>query len=129
MKISELVHYIKRYKKRKWISSFIGMGITIPTLKHYREFEQSDLARSVSMSTQDIVNKIIGKGSTKPQPDDRSNVFPVRVYDKDNNLIREITSEQAREIAEQSFKQSTWRNKASQYKNKHGNAGNREEKK
>ena len=81
------------------------------------------------MSTQDIVNKIIGKGSTKAQPDDRSNVFPVRVYDKDNNLIREITSEQAREIAEQSFKQSTWRNKSKQYKNKYGNAGNREEKK
>ena len=129
MKISELVHYIKRYKKRKWISSFIGMGITIPTLKHYRVFEQSDLARAVSMSTQDIVNKITGKGSTKPQPDSRSNVFPVRIYDKDNNFIREITSEEVKEISAQAFKKSTWRNKSIQYKNKHGNAGNREEKK
>ena len=105
------------------------MGITIPTLKQYREFEQSDLARSVSMSTQDIVNKIIGKGSTKPQPDNRCNVFPVRVYDKDNNFIREITSEEVKAISAEAFKKSTWRNKSIQYKNKHGNAGNREEKK
>ena len=105
------------------------MGITIPTLKHYREFEQSDLARSVSMSTQDIVNKIIGKGKANPKPDSRSNVFPVRIYDKDNNFIREITSEQVREISDVALKTSTWRNKSKQYKNKYGNAGNREEKK
>ena len=129
MKISELIHYIKGYRKKKWIRSFISMGITIPTLKHYREFEQSDLARSVSMSTQDIVNKIIGKGKANPKPDSRSNVFPVRIYDKDNNFIREITSEQVREISDVALKTSTWRNKAKEYKNKHGNAGNREEKK
>jgi len=130
MKLSELIHYIKRYRRIwKWRRRpFKNWGATLPTQQQYREFEQTDLARSVSMSTQDIVNKITGNGSAKPQPDSRSNVFPVRIYDKDNNFIREITSEEVKAISAEAFKKSTWRNKSIQYKNKHGNAGNREEK-
>ena len=52
-------------------------------------------------------------------------IFPCKVYDKDMNLVRVISVDEVQSIRDDIYKKITWRQKAIEYKNRHGNVGNR----
>ena len=53
-------------------------------------------------------------------------IFPCKVYDKDMNLVRIIDVVEVQAIRDEIYKKITWRQKETEYKNRHGNVGNRE---
>ena len=112
------------------------MARSVPTLKEIREFEQLDIVRSFTMNEEDTVSHLTGrqdkslKGSYMDfDLNGRSTIFPVKVFNKNNKLVRTISVKKVKELADASFNKSTWNGKKAEYKNKYGNAGNREEKK
>ena len=122
-------------KNKSWIA-FLHMARSVPTLKEIREFEQSDIVRSFTMNEEDTISHLTGRQdrSLKGSYMDfdtcgRSTVFPVKVFNKNNKLVRTISVKKVKELSDASFTKSTWNGKKAEYKNKYGNAGNREEKK
>jgi hypothetical protein len=135
MNILELIQSIKRYtikKKRKALRRlWWNWGISIPTLKHIREFEQLTMGCDV-MSDAEVINHY-GKRNQYKYPrkigEDRgTQLYPCKVYDKNMKLIRIISVDEVQASVDASFGKTTWQQKAIEYKNRHGNAGNREEK-
>ena len=128
MNIEELIHRVKQYRKREWLRKYVGwQGIchwlSSPTIKQRKEFEQLNLARSVSMSDEDAISKATGKQAVTPTPDIRTHLHPVKVYDKDMKLIRIITAEEVQAHSNRAFKKSSWSGKAQEWKNKHKKKG------
>ena len=84
-----LLYEWKAWKKSGWIKKFLGMGNHWPDAEELNEFNNSDTARSVQMSN---------GGNTK------SNLFPVKVYDKHGVLIKTISVEELKEHNNVNFK-------------------------
>ncbi len=130
--MNRLIHYIKSYKRRKWFSLFYGFGLSIPTVKHRREFEHMEMGYG-AMSETDVVNHYArrnqNKSPTKIGDNTGKNIYPCKVYDKDMNLVRVIGVDEVQKSLDASYNKSTWRARGIEYRNKHGNSGNREEEK
>tara|TARA_R110002096_G_scaffold109155_1_gene238927 strand:+ start:98 stop:490 length:393 start_codon:yes stop_codon:yes gene_type:complete len=127
---------VKKYRVRKWIFNpaiwRCGFGDGIPTLEQMRDFEQLNMGCGV-MSESDVVNHYARRNQNK-HPDKigenrGTQLYPCKVYDKNMKLVRVIGVDEVQASVDASYDKTTWQQKAIEYKNRHGNAGNRGKKK
>ena len=102
-----LLYEWKAWKKSGWIKKFLGMGNHWPDAEELNEFNNSDTARSVQMSDKDLIDKAKGNYNSRFNSNGgntKSNLFPVKVYDKHGVLIKTISVEELKEHNNVNFK-------------------------
>lgn len=92
----ELFRAWKAWRKTGWLVRFLGMGNYAPTLEEQAQFDNMDFVRGVQMSDKDLLDKA-RKNYPKIHNKNTGHLFPVRVYDKDGNLVRTIDVEELKE--------------------------------